>query len=262
MRALLAALLGAMFAVTGFAGDWRQTLTPPQPGRFAPLRPLKARYVFGWSAFLAAELQADFSKTKAGQLQLKAKARTVGPVRALWRLDADHMSRIQAQSFQPLTLVQNESYSDETQKTAVTFGPKGASRKRDTVPKGKDSGKTKRFKFVPVFDLHSALLFIRSQPLEPGEVVRLVTYPAAQAYYTEVEVLGRETITIAKEKRTALKLGLRLQKINKQLKLEPHKKFHRAYAWIGDDEDRLLLKVEADVMIGKVWMELENAEFL
>lgn len=262
MRVALAVLLGSALAATALAGDWRETLTRPQPGRFAPLRPLRAHYIFGWSAFLAAELQADFSKAKAGQLQLKAKAGTVGPVRALWRLDADHTSRIRAQSLQPVTLVQSESYSDETLKTSVTFGPKGASRKRSSIPKSKDSGKTKRFKFTPVFDLHSALLFIRSQPLEPGDAVRLVTYPAAQAYYTEVEVLGRETITVGKEKRPALKLALRLHRINKQLKLEPHKKFHRAYAWLSDDADRLLLKVEADVMIGKVWMELESAEFL
>lgn len=262
MRVALAAWLGAALAATTFAGDWRASLTPPQPGKFPPPRPLRAHYVFGWSAFDAAELQADFSQGKAGFLQLKAKARTVGPVRALWRLDADHNSRIRAADLQPVTLVQSESYSDETLKTSVTFGPEGVSRKRASTPKSKDSGKTKRFKFAPVYDLHSALLFIRSQPLKPGDKVRLVTYPAAQAYYTEVEVLGREMITLGKEKRPALKLGLRLQKINKQLQLEPHKKFHRAYAWIGDDADRLLLKVEADVMIGKVWMELESVEFL
>ena len=263
MRAAFATLLAMICAVaTGSAGDWRETLTSPQPGKFPLPRPLKARYVFGWSAFHAAEVEADFSREKSGELQLKAKARTVGPVRGLWRLDADHTSRVRAENLQPVTLVQNESYSDETRKTSVAFGPKGASRKRDTVPKGKDSGKTKRFKFAPVFDLHAALLFIRSQPLEPGDVIRLATYPAAQAYHTEVEVVGREMVTVAKEKRPALKLGLRLQKISKNLKLERHKKFKRAYAWLSDDEDRLLLKVEADVMVGKVWMELESAEFL
>lgn len=261
MRTAFATLLAMICAATVSAGDWRETLTSPRPGKFPPPRPLKARYVFGWSAFHAAEVEADFSE-KSGELQLRAKARTVGAVRALWRLDADHLSRVRAENLQPVTLVQNESYSDETRKTSVTFGPEGASRKRDTVPKGKDSGKTKRFKFAPVFDLHSALLFIRSQPLEPGDVVRLATYPAAQAYHTEVEVLGREMVTVAKEKRPALKLGLRLQKISKDLKLERHKKFKRAYAWLSDDEDRLLLKVEAEVMVGKVWMELESAEFL
>ena len=62
-----------------------------------------------------------------------------------------------------------------------------------------------------------------------------MSYPAAQAYYTEVEVVGRETITAAGRKTPAIKLALRLQAINKQLELEAHKKFKSAFAWLSDE---------------------------
>lgn len=261
MTRALSWLLVATLASSAPAADWRKTLTPPQPGTFPPPRPVTAQYTCGWSAFTAAEVETEFSRTKDGFFQLEVSATTIGAVRALWRLDADHTSLVDAKTLLPVSLVQNETYADESMKTSVVFGPEGAARTRETEPQERDSGKTKRFKFTPVFDLHSALLFIRSQPLKSGSKVRLVTYPAAQAYLTEVEVLGRERVAAAGEKRPAIKLALRLKRITKKLELEPHKKFKRAHIWISDDADRLLLKVDAEVMVGKVWLELTRVEF-
>src|SRR5204862_4950372 len=99
---------------------------------------------------------------------------TTGPFPSLWSMSAEHTSLVHPETLQPASLVQSETYSDESRTTSVVFGPEGAARTRETKPKDKDSGKTKRFKFAPVFDLHSALLFIRSQSLKNGQTVRLV----------------------------------------------------------------------------------------
>lgn len=261
MTRALPLLLVAALASSAAAADWRKSLTTPQPGAFPPPRPLTAHYTCGWSAFTAAEIETAFSRVKGGLFQLEVTANTVGAVRALWRLDADHTSLVRADTLQPVSLVQNETYSDGSMKTSVVFDAEGAARTRETTPHEEDSGKTKRFKFSPLFDLHGALLFIRSQPLKTGSRIRLVAYPAAQAYLTEVNVLGRETVKVAGEKRPAIKLALRLQRITKKLELEPHTKFKRAQLWVSDDADRLLLKVDAEVMVGKVWMELTRVEF-
>jgi len=53
-----------------WAGNWWEEITT-QPGSFAPLRPLKARYTFGWSAFTAGNAEADFARTKEGEYLLK-----------------------------------------------------------------------------------------------------------------------------------------------------------------------------------------------
>ena len=57
------------------------------------------------------------------------------------------------------------------------------------------------------------------------------------------------------------KLELKLRRITKKLELEPHAKFKRATAWLSDDRDRLLLKIQAEVSVGSVWTELESVQF-
>ena len=260
MRLTAASLWSAVLMANAPARDWQGELTKA-PGNFAPLRPLKATYEFGWSGIKAGRAEVDFSRTKAGLLQLDVRGASTGAARAMWKMDSTSKSVVRANNLLPVDVVQTEVYSDETRKTTVVFGPEEVSRTRETKPADDGSGKTKRFKFAPIHDLHSALLFIRSQPLEQGSVVRLVVYPAADAYLAELEVLGRERIKVAGSSWPAIKLGLKLQRVNKKLTLEKHKKFKKAIAWLSDDADRMLLKIEADVMVGKVWMDLTTYQF-
>ena len=259
-RAFARILAFSLLSGGASAGDWQAELSR-KPGGFAPLRPLKATYEFGWSGFKAGRAEADFSRTKTGMYQLTVKGSSIGAARALWKMDSSSISTVKPTSLLPVEIVQTETYSDESRKTTVTFGPESVSRTRETKPADEGSGKTKRFKFAPVHDLHSALLFVRSQPLEAGDKVRVVVYPAADAYLAEMEVLGRESVKVVGRSWPAIKLGLKLQKVTKNLELEKHKKFKKAITWISDDTDRLLLKIEADVMIGKVWMELTSLQF-
>ena len=45
------------------------------------------------------------------------------------------------------------------------------------------------------------------------------------------------------------------------MELQPHAKFKRAYIWLSDDPDRLVLRVQADIFVGSVWAELEKVSF-
>ena len=49
--------------------------------------------------------------------------------------------------------------------------------------------------------------------------------------------------------------------MSKKYELEPYKKLKRAYAWLSDDRDRMLVKIEADIFVGSVWAELKSVEF-
>ena len=260
MKSAFLVLCAAVLAVSAHGGDWRETLQPKAPGNFPPLRPLKITYKCGWAAVNAGHAEAEFA-CKDGFCTLHVTGGTTGLVRKLWKMDSTGTSTVQGSTLLPAKLVQTEQYSDEKRTTTVVFTPEGAERTRVREPKNKDSGKTKKFKYAPMHDLHSALLFIRSQPLKQGEIVRLVAYPSADAYLVEVEVLGREKLKTAGKEWPAIKVALRLKKITKQLALEPHQKFKRATGWFSDDTDRLLLKIEAEVMVGKVWLEMERVEF-
>jgi hypothetical protein len=59
----------------------------------------------------------------------------------------------------------------------------------------------------------------------------------------------------------AIRLDLQLSKIGKNRELEPHRKFRRATVWMSDDPDRLLLKVEAQIFVGAVFVELKSVDF-
>jgi hypothetical protein len=74
-------------------------------------------------------------------------------------------------------------------------------------------------------------------------------------------VAGREKMTAAGREWPAIRCDIKLRSIEKDLTLSPHDKFKRATAWLSDDEDRLLLRIEADVFIGAISAELEKVEF-
>ncbi len=258
-RALAIVLLCWTAAAEG--EDWQSKLTPPVLGPAPPMRLLHATYRFGWSKIQAATADFDYTRTSEGPLKLEVKTRTVGLVRGLWSMDATHTGLYEPVTLRPLSAVQTEVYKKETLKTTLTFDAGGLSRFRESAPPDKSPPKLKRFDFPGVFDLYGALLFVRSQPLKNDEMTRLVVYPATGAYLAELKVVGREKIEVGKKKYDALKLDLKLSKISKKMELEKHAKFKRASAWLSDDPDRLLLKIEAEVSVGKVWTELESVKF-
>jgi len=258
MKFLYTALLFfTAFAV--HAGDWREDLTL-KPGVFPPLRPLTVDYEFGWSGVTAANAKAKFSVTGT-QNELQLTIGTVGMARSMWKMDSRVTSVCDSLTLAPVSLVQVEEYSDETRSTKVTFTEKGAERFRMSTPPDKTPPKIKKFKLKDVHDMQSALLFIRSQPLAVGEKVKLCVYPGSSGYFAVIEVLKREKITVAGKQWDAIKCDLKLREVDKKFTLKTHSKFKNAVAWFSDDQDRLLLKIEAEVFIGKVWTELKKFEF-
>lgn len=259
----LLALAGWLLAAgAAIAADWRDSLSSPKPGPFPALPSLRAEYRFGWGALPAARAELDFSRTPQAGQQLVMTTATTGAVRALWQLDARHEATCRPVTLAPIQVQQTERYRDETHRVRATYDAAGVSRIRETQPaKGKATpAKTKRFKCPNVFDLQSSLLFVRSQTLRKGEVYRLIVYPATDAYLAQVQVAGRERIRVAGRDWPAIRLDVKLQSIDRKLELGPHKKFRRASAWLSDDRDRVLLKANAEVFIGSVWVEMEKLE--
>jgi hypothetical protein len=252
----------AVWSMPAFGGDWQAELHPLQPGKFPPPRPQTAKYRFGWGAVSAADAQIEFTRQKQDQLQLKLTAKTTGAVRALYQLDAEHTARCNAVTLRPIVLQQTERYRRETEKTKVEFSDQEVARVAESVPAPKTPPKTKRFKFSGVVDLQSALLLVRSQPLAVGDRYELVVYPSRAPFLARIEVLAKETLKVGEQSYPATKLQISLQGIDKKLALQPHKKFKNGRGWISDDKERLLLKVEAEVFVGSVWMELQSVKFL
>jgi hypothetical protein len=245
----------------GSAANWQSTLTKDPPGNFPELRPLRATYRFGWSGLTAATGEVHFTKPSQDRLQLDGTGRTIGFVRALWKLDVNHHALANAETLRPVETRQTENYRSKKIATQLTFTNNRVTRARTEGQGSAVSTKTRDFSFPNLFDLHSAMLYLRSQPLRDRSIHRVVVYPANSAYLATITVLGREKVSVRAGNYTAIKMDLQLNRIGKKLDLEPHRKFRRATVWVSDDNDRILLRIEAQVFVGTVFAELESVRF-
>ena len=258
-------ILQAIFAFLAFcssslAENWEATLSKDPAGNFPELRPLRASYHFGWSGLTAATGDVHFTKPSESKFQLDATGRTIGLVRALWKLDANYQAAANPDTLRPIETQQIENYRSKKIATHLTFTNNGVTRAR-TEGKGAAEAKTRQFNFPDLFDLFSAMLYLRSQPLKDHSVYRVVAYPATNAYLATVTVIGREKISVHAGSYSAIKLDLQLKRIGKHRELEPHRKFRRATIWVSDDTERLPLRIEAQVFVGTVFAELQSVRF-
>ncbi len=253
-------LLLHTFSFTSVA-NWQSTLTKDPPGNFPELRPLHATYRFGWSGLTAATGEVQFTKPSQDRLQFEGTGRTISFVRALWKLDVNYRALANAETLRPVETRQTENYRSKKIATQLTFTNNGVIRARTEGQGGAVGTKTRDFSFPNLFDLHSAMLYLRSQPLRDRSIHRVVVYPATSSYLATITVLGREKISVRAGSYTAIKMDLQLNRIGKKLDLEPHRKFRRATVWVSDDNDRILLRIEAQVFVGTVFAELHSVRF-
>ena len=260
MRRLIpfAFLIGSVLLAPGAAPNWQASLTSDPPGNVPELRPLRAIYNFGWSGLTAATAEAHFTKSSDNRFQLEATGRTVGLARALWRFDLKFHALSDANTLRPVEATQNETVRSKNTVTHLTFNPAGVNRSR--IENG-EPAKSKDFSFPNLYDLHSAMLYLRSQPLKDRAVYRVAVYPTSSAYLATLTVTGREKINVRAGSYNAIKLDLQLSKVGKELDLQPHRKFRKATIWLSDDSDRIILRVEAQIFLGTIFAELQSLKF-
>ena len=111
------------------------------------------------------------------------------------------------------------------------------------------------FKFQPVFDLFSAMLYIRSKPLATGDKLSIVVHPLAAPCLLGATVVARE----AHDGRDAIRLDIKLQRIAPDLTLQPYVKMKQASLWLSDDQERIPLDLRTEVFIGDVRMTLARS---
>jgi hypothetical protein len=254
---ILLAIFAFVLCSSSLADNWEATLSKDPPGNFPELRPLHAAYRFGWSGLTAATGDVHLTRPSQNKFQLDGTGRTIGFVRALWKLDVNYQAVAGADTLRPIETRQIESYRSKKIVTHLAFTSNGVTRTR-TEGKGAAEAKTRQFNFPNLFDLFSAMLYLRSQPLKDRSVYRVVAYPATNAYLATVTVMGREKIAVHAGSYDAIKLDLQLKRIGKHRELEPHRKFRRATIWVSDDAERLLLRIEAQVFVGTVFAELQS----
>jgi hypothetical protein len=238
------------------AADWPVTLTHESRGNFPDLRPVHATYAFSWSGITAATADAYFHQGEESTFVLEGKARTVGLARVLWRFEVSYRSVVDSRTLHPIEVHQLENVRSKRIETNLKFSNEGVTSTRTESNRPKSS--VNNFPLQDLNDLHSALLYLRSQPLRDRSVFRVAVYPANSAYVATVRVIGRERIRVRTGTYNAIKCDLQLERVNKKNQLEPHRKFKRAVAWVSDDNDRLLLRIEGQLLVGTIVAEIQS----
>jgi hypothetical protein len=238
------------------AADWPVTLTHESRGNFPDLRPVHATYAFSWSGITAATADAYFHQGEESTFVLEGKARTVGLARVLWRFEVSYRSVVDSRTLHPIEVHQLENVRSKRIETNLKFFNEGVTSTRTESNRPKSS--VNNFPLQDLNDLHSALLYLRSQPLRDRSVFRVAVYPANSAYVATVRVIGRERIRVRTGTYNAIKCDLQLERVNKKNQLEPHRKFKRAVAWVSDDNDRLLLRIEGQLLVGTIVAEIQS----
>ena len=252
----------SLFALLAFAIAhpllaWQETLTPDHPGPVPEVAPFAATFKIGWSEIEAAKARAEISYNGT-QIALDAGGGSEGLARSLYQLDATFHGTVDRSTLHTLRSDQVETYADRSLTTIVT-GSNGALRTlSERKPPGEKPAKWKDVKVQPVRDFFAGMLFIRSQPLASGDTVRLLMFPGGSSFFVEIKSAGPCTIDLADGPREALRLDLKIQRVNtkKGNALEPHSKFRSGKIWLSNDTERIPLRAEVDIFIGYVFAEI------
>ncbi len=235
------------------AEEWENSLSAFTPGLFPELKPLRVQYKFGWNGLTAATADLRLTKTPDERFQLEGAARTIGMAKTLWNFAGKRVSVSDARSLRPIEVHETENVRSKRSETALTYTPEGVVSRREEQNGSVSKSKTRQFAFPNLLSLESALLYVRSRPLQDGAVERFVVYPSTSAYLCTVTVVGREHMALPTGNYEAIKLDVQLNKIGKKRELLPHKKFKKAAVWLSDDPNRLVLRIEAQIFIGTVF---------
>jgi hypothetical protein len=241
--------------------EWTKSLTSGKgPGSFQPPPPMRLIYRFGWSGIQAATADVHFYSPTRDTFEVEATGGTSGFPRELFRLDVYHRATENKFTLRPIHFYQEERYRSATVKTNVDFTHDQVTGLREKIPSDQPS-KPNIFKFSPVFDLTTALLWVRSQPLVDGETESIVVWASNAPYLATVKVLGRDTIKIDGRRQRAIKVDLKLNGIDKKMRLKGYKLFKGGRGWLSDDDKRIPLRIEADIFVGYVFAELQSVQF-
>lgn len=238
------------------APAWISELSPPKPGPHPPIPSCTVNLRVSWqglleSGLIRVEIQPH-GANKPDKISIRSEVESTGAAAKLFPYKSHAWSEIDPATLRPIYFQSTETDGSETLTTTLNYTPNCVHcvEKARDHKSGKFSESQKTFEHQQVYDLFSAMLFIRSQNLREGDNFKLLIHPFKQPYLLHVTVRGRENHLQQK----CIRLGVNLRKINTQtLELIPYKKLKReATLWLSDDIARVPLELRAAVFVGDV----------
>lgn len=247
------------------APEWTKDVNVTKPGPHLKIRPVQLSYQLSWNGtvnsgratFRFGVPDKRYPKNFIGQVF----GNSSGVARNIFPFDFNYTSFLKKSDYRPQVFVAEETDREETKNTTTRFSKKGISvTQKETKRKtGSSSNSTSSFAYPNAFCLHSAILYVRSLDLKPGQEAVFVVMPFKTPYLARVKNLGNE---IHRSRRT-IKLDLKLQKIDRStLALKSYDKMKSFTLWLSDDPERLPLEFRTKVFIGDVRAVLDSKTYL
>jgi hypothetical protein len=262
VSALLILSMGGIPSALGASDPyaaWDETLTPAPSKLSMPIAPFVAEYRFGWEGIEAGGAKVQVTALTTSRCRIVARGGPNEFIRKLWNYEAVYIGETGRDGEVPSWFSLDESYPTGAMRSDAIF------KEAKVVAVHRKMSEVKPWESTDlpeVRDLFSTMLFVRSQPLRNGDKLRLVVFPDQNPYLADLTVAGRDTLTVMGKKIRAIRFTLKIQTIethgSNKGRLEPYRKFHSAHIWISDDAERLPLRAEVDLFIGRIFAELNS----
>lgn len=243
---------------------WVSEVNLTKPGPHLKVRPIQLTYDLSWNGSVTAgqatirfgHPDPRYPKSFVAQ----SYGSTTGFARKLFTFDFNYTSFLRKTNYRPQVFVADEKTKKERKVTETRFSRKGVvSAETETdLPAGPPSTRSSSFAYPNALGVHSAVLWVRSLDLKPGQESVFVVMPFRSPYLCRVTHLGNEVLST----RRTVKYDLKLQKIDrKTLELKPYDKVKSFILWISDDAERLPLEFRSKVFIGDVRAVLTSRSY-
>ncbi len=252
-------------ALQAKGAEWSGRLGRESPGPQAALPlPYRATYRIGWGGVTAAHAEVALLSGRGGEtVEMRGRAATEGTARALFPLDAKLSATADARTLRARRVEQDEERRDKWLRATVDFDDAGARRVETVTPRKTQQAEEKRknFPWPEARDFLSTYLYLRSFEWKDGESRAVLVMSPVAPYFLRATYRGREEVATKAGRRRALRFSVEeLAKVQDSGVLKPQRKLKSATAWISDDPARRLLRIEAKVFIGAVFLELESEQ--
>lgn len=260
MRTFLSYCLSAACAFS--APVWKGELSLAKPGGHPAIPPSTLDFTLSWKGMVkAGTLRMEFAPKgvkKPGVVVIKSTASSLGAAATIFPYSHNYWSEISPRTLGSSYFHATVNDGEESVVTTNRYTAGNVDVREVATVTGTGAVNTQAFAFPhgPARDMFSAILYIRSQKLNPGEEYTLLLIPFTSPYLLNVKVEAKEK----HHGRDALRLSFGLRKIDRTTHaLVPYKKLKKPVTlWLSDDADRVPLELRAAVYIGDVRAVLTN----
>ena len=264
MNRLLGFLFTAVTASISFAAEpaWKGELSSPTLGNHQRIAPGVLDLKVTWNGMIdSGKLRIHFAPADAKKPKayvVTSTATSTGAAAKIFPYQSDFWSELDPETLKPRLFNAVETDSSEKTTTVTRFSSTKVtcSETSQPLPKGTPKTTEKTFEFAPVFDIFSAMLYVRSQKLVNGDSIKLVIQPFKTPYLLTINVAGRENHA----GRETIRLTVGMRKIDPiTMELRAYKKMKKnATLWLSDDQDRIPVEFRAAIFIGDIRAKLDS----